>query len=282
MTGEAKWREWQLALPLALAFAAIFLAPLLMLFGVSFFNDEQITKPGVGQWLKFFGDPFNYKVVGDTMLLGVKTVCATVIVGYPLALVFIDLSPRLQRVLLFVIVMPLLLSVVVRTFAWIVVLGREGVVNTLLMKLGLISEPLRLLQTELGLVISLTQIEMPLMLLPLISVMSRVEPNLRDAAAALGASRWRTLFTVIVPLSMPGLVAGCLLVFASSTTAFISQSIIGGMRLIYLPLVIWQQSLVVFNWPYAAVASMTLLVSILTVVAALSYLGRRVGGAVHG
>ena len=164
----------------------------------------------------------------------------------------------------------------------VVVLGREGVVNTLLMQLGIISEPLRLLQTELGLVISLTQIEMPLMLLPLISVMSRLDPNLRDASAALGASRWRTLFTVILPLSMPGLVAGCLLVFASSTTAFISQTVIGGVRLIYLPLVIWQQSLVVYNWPLAAVISLSLVISVLSVIAALSWLGRRSGGHLHG
>ncbi len=277
-----KLAEWQLALPLALAFVAIFLAPLLMLVGVSFFNDDKITQPGIAQWVKFFGDPFSYKVIADTLLLGVKTVGATVIVGYPLALVYLDAPPRLQKVLIFIIVMPLLLSVVVRTFAWIVVLGREGVVNQLLLSLGIVSEPVKLLQTELGLVISLTQIEMPLMLLPLISVMSRLDPNLRDASAALGASRWRTLFTVIVPLSMPGLVAGCLLVFASSTTAFISQTVIGGVRLIYLPLLIWQQSLVVFNWPFAAVVSISLLVSVLTVVSALSWLGRRSGGYVHG
>ncbi len=277
-----KLAEWQLALPLSLAFASIFLAPLLMLCGVSFFNDDKISEPGFGQWIKFFGDPFNYKVIADTMLLGVKTVVATVLLGYPLALVYMDASPRLQRILIFVIVMPLLLSVVVRTFAWIVMLGREGVVNQTLIWLGIISEPLRLLQTELGLVISLTQIEMPLMLLPLISVISRLDPNLRDASAALGASRWRTLFKVIVPLSMPGLVAGCLLVFASSTTAFISQTVIGGVRLIYLPLLIWQQSLVVFNWPLAAVASLALLISVLSVVAALAYIGRRSSGLIHG
>jgi putative spermidine/putrescine transport system permease protein len=274
--------EWQLALPLALAFASIFLAPLLMLVGVSFFNDDKITEPGFAQWTKFLGDPFSYKVIADTMLLGAKTVAATVVIGYPLALVYLDATPRLQKVLIFIIVMPLLLSVVVRTFAWIVVLGREGVINQTLLSFGLITEPLRLLQTELGLVISLTQIEMPLMLLPLISVMSRLDPNMRDASAALGASRWRTLFTVIVPLSMPGLVAGCLLVFASSTTAFISQTVIGGVRLIYLPLLIWQQSLVVFNWPLAAVASLTLLVSVLSVVSALSYFGRRSSGYLHG
>jgi len=284
MTLSPKLRlaEWQLALPLGLAFAALFLAPLLLLVGVSFYNDEKITQLGVGSWTGFFGDTFNYKVILDTLLLGLKTICTTVLIGYPLALVYMDLSARLQKVLIFVIVMPLLLSVVVRTFAWIVVLGREGVVNSVLMGLGIISEPLKLLQTELGLVISLTQIEMPLMLLPLISVMSRVDPNLRDASAALGASRWRTLFTVILPLSMPGLVAGCLLVFASSTTAFISQTVIGGVRLIYLPLVIWQQALVVYHWPLAAVASLSLMVSVMTVIAALSWIGRRSGGYVNG
>ena len=282
MNATAKLREWQLALPLGLAFAGLFVAPLLLLVGVSFYDDDKISQPGLASWLKFFGDPFNYKVIADTLLLGVKTVCTTVLIGYPLALVYLDLSPRLQRVLTFVIVLPLLLSVVVRTFAWIVVLGREGVVNSLLIGLGVISEPLKLLQTELGLVISLTQIEMPLMLLPLISVMTRMDPNVRDASAALGASRWRTLFTVIVPLSMPGLIAGCLLVFASSTTAFISQTVIGGVRLIYLPLVIWQQSLVVYHWPLAAVASLALVVSVLSVVAALSWVGRRSGGYVHG
>ena len=274
--------EGQLALPLALAFLSLFLAPLLLLCGVSFFEDDRITRPGLATWAKFLGDPFTWKVIADTLLLGVKAVITTMILGYPLALVFMDAGPRLQKVLIFVIVMPLLLSVVVRTFAWIVILGREGVINQALLGLGVISEPLKLLQTEVGLVFSLTQIEMPLMLLPLISVMSRLDPNLRDASAALGASRWRTLFTVIVPLSMPGLVAGCLLVFASATTAFISQTVIGGVRLIYLPLLIWQQSLVVFNWPLAAVASLTLLISVLSVVGALSWLGRRSGGYVHG
>lgn len=278
----AKPAEWQLALPLALAFASLFLAPLLMLCGVSFFDDDRITQPGFAQWAKFLGDPFSYKVIADTLLLGLKTVAATIAVGYPLALVYLGLSAGLQRVLIFIIVLPLLLSVVVRTFSWIVVLGNEGVINHLLIWLGVIDTPLRLLQTELGLVISLTQIEMPLMLLPLISVLSRIDPNLRDAAAALGASQWRTLFTVIAPLGMPGLVAGCLLVFASSTTAFISQTVIGGVRLIYLPLMIWQQSLVVFNWPLAAVLSLALLISVLSVIAALAFLGRRTGGHLDG
>ena len=116
---------------------------------------------------------------------------------------------------------------------------------------------------------------MPLLLLPLLSVMSRMDPNLRDASAGLGASKWRTLLRVTLPLSLPGLVAGCMLVFASSTTAFISQFVIGGNRLVYLPLLIWQQSLVVYNWPLASVAALTLLVSVGLGVAAIAAVGRR-------
>lgn len=267
--------RWPLALPLTLAFLAFFTAPLLMLLIVSGFADDQITQPGMETWRKFTGDPFYWRVTFNTLKLGALTVCATILVGYPLAIVYMHASERWQRVLLFIIIMPVLLSVVVRTFAWIVILGHDGVVNQAVMALGLSPTPLRLLQTELGLIISLTQIEMPMMLLPLVSVMSKIDRNLLDASTALGASRWRTLFKVIVPLSLPGLIAGCTLVFASSTTAFISQSIIGGNRLVYLPLVIWQQSLVVYNWPLAAVAAIVLLVSVSICIALIALLGRR-------
>jgi putative spermidine/putrescine transport system permease protein len=123
---------------------------------------------------------------------------------------------------------------------------------------------------------------MPLMLLPLLSVMSRMDANLRDASLALGASRWYTLFKVTTPLSLPGLVAGCMLVFASSTTAFISQSVIGGNRLVFLPLLIWQQSLVVYNWPLASVAALTLLISVGLGVMTIAAVGRRSQRYVHG
>jgi putative spermidine/putrescine transport system permease protein len=267
--------EWQLALPLALAYGAFFLVPLLLLIAVSGFADETITTPGLAQWRKFLGDPFTWKVIFDTVKLGAYTVAATVLIGYPLALVYLGAGPRWQRVILFVVILPLLTSVVVRTFAWIVILGREGVINQTVLWLGLAPAPLRLLQTEHGLVIALTQIEMPLLLLPLLSVMARMDPSLRDASAALGASKWRTLVRVTLPLSLPGLVAGCMLVFASSTTAFISQFVIGGNRLVYLPLLIWQQSLVVYNWPLASAAALTLLVSVGLGVAAIAAAGRR-------
>ena len=268
-------REGLLALPLALFFAFFFLAPLALLAGISLRATPQFEGVGLTQYAKFAGDTFNWSVLGQTLLLGVKTVALTALIGVPLGLLFMELPRRLQPALLFVIVLPLLTSVVVRTFAWIVILGREGLVNNVLTALGLVATPLRMLHTELGLVIALSQIEMPLMLLPLISVMSRLDPNLEDASAALGAGRWRTLFRVTLPLSLPGLVAGCLLVFASSVTAFVSQTIIGGGRMVLMPFYIWQQATTLFNWPFAATISMVLLVSVLAVVAALNVLGRR-------
>ena len=273
---------WALAAPLGLAYAAFFVAPLLILLGVSFHADEQMTRLGAGQWARFLSDAFHWKVVADTLLLGLKTVAATLVLGVPLALVIAAAPPAWQRALLFVVVMPLLTSVVVRTFAWIVILGREGLVNRLVLDLGLAAEPLRLLQTELGLVVSLTQIEMPLLLLPTLSVMARIDPNLAAASASLGASRWRTLVRVVLPLAAPGLAAGCLLVFASSTTAFISQSVIGGGRLVYLPALVWQQAMVAANWPFAATAAVALLVSVSAVIAVIAQLGRLAAGHARG
>ncbi|MEI8145780.1 MAG: ABC transporter permease [Alphaproteobacteria bacterium] len=266
--------DWRLAAPLGLTYLIFFAAPFFVLLGISFFNDIDLTEPGVGSWVKFYTDPFYLKVIFDTLKLGVFAVIATTILAYPLALAFRAASPRMQQVLLFIILMPLLTSVVIRTFAWIVILAREGVANQMLMGLGLTSAPLNLLQTELGLVIALTQIEMPLMLLPLLTVMRQIDPNLVDASRALGASKWRTFFRVVLPLSLPGWIAGATLVFASACTAFISQSVIGGARLVYLPSLIWQQWVVVYNWPFAAVASLTLLFTVLSGIMLLSVFGR--------
>jgi putative spermidine/putrescine transport system permease protein len=267
--------EWQLAGPLGLVYLLFFAAPLLLLVAISFYHDADLTRITGSQWVKFFSDPFYLSVIGRTLQLGAVTVLATTVLSFPLALVFCASRPSVQKLLLLIIIMPLLTSVVVRTFAWIVILAREGVINQAILTLGLSASPLPLLQTEFGLVLALTQIEMPLMLLPLITVMRTIDPNVVDASRALGASRWRTFFQVILPLSLPGWVAGATLVFASSVTAFISQSVIGGGRLVFLPSVIWQQSMVVYNWPFAAVAAVTLLVTVLAGIGLLAAAGTR-------
>lgn len=278
MAGAAKNEpgrvDWRLAAPLGFTYLAFFAAPLLILLAMSFAADDRFASFSMDSWAKFWGDPFYRGVVHDTVRLGMVAVLATSALSYPIALLFIASGPLVRKLLIFIILLPLLTSVVIRTFAWIVILAREGVVNQTLLALGLTSAPLNLLQTELGLVIALTQIEMPLMLLPLVTVMQQINPSLSDASRALGGSKWRTFFRVILPLSLPGWIAGATLVFASATTAFISQTVIGGARLVYLPSLIWQQSMVVFDWPFAAVASVTLLVAVLSGVMLFSLLGR--------
>jgi putative spermidine/putrescine transport system permease protein len=266
--------EWSLAAPLGLIYVLFFLAPLLLLIWISFHNDTELNRPGFGSWIKFWGDPFYVGVVFKTLKLGFLTVLAATILSYPIALYYYEAGARLRKIILFMVILPLLLSVVIRTFAWIAILSREGMANAALQGLGLTSGPVSLLQTEFGLILSLMQIEMPLMLLPLIAVIQRVDPRMVEASRALGASRWRTTFQVLIPLSLPGWIAGATLVFASSTTAFISQSVIGGGRLVYLPSVIYQQSMVIYNWPFAAVASIMLLVSVLGGVFLLAAIGR--------
>ncbi len=267
---------WRLAAPLAIAQALFFLAPLLLLAATSFATDENLRAFSLNAWIGVLGDAFHLQSMLNTLRLGALAVLATALLAVPLALLHMVAGPGLKRAILIAAVLPLLTSVVVRTFAWIVILGREGVVNNTLIGLGLTTTPVPLLQTEHGLVIALTQIEMPLMLLPLIAAVARIDPALLDASASLGGSLARTLWRVVLPLALPGLIAGSTLVFASAATAFISQSVIGGGRLNYLPALVWQQAMVVFDWPLAAALALTLMASVLTVAAALSFFGRQV------
>jgi putative spermidine/putrescine transport system permease protein len=202
----------------------------------------------------------------------VTAVC--LVLGYPLAWLYVRAPGWLQTMLTLVTLLPLLTSVVVRTFAWIVILGRQGIVNETLLALGLIDTPLRLLYTQAGVVVALAQVQMPLMALPLITALSRVDPNLADASAALGAGHWRTFFKVTLPLTLPGIVAGCLLTYAAAITAFITQTLVGGGQMLFMPMYLYQQSSTLQNWPFAGAISIIFLVAVLAVVTVFNLLGR--------
>jgi putative spermidine/putrescine transport system permease protein len=266
--------EWQLALPLGALFVVFFLAPLAVLAGVSLFADSEMKMFSFAQYAKFFGDSFNLGILWSTLVLGVKATLVCLLFGYPIAWICARAPARWQGALVFLVILPILTSVVVRTFSWIVILGREGVLNHLLMGLGLIEEPVKLLYTETGVVMVLAQVQMPLMVLPLLATLSRIDPNLADASAALGAGQWRTFWRVTLPLSTPGLVAGCILVFSACVTAFVTQTLIGGARLIYMPLHIYQQAVGANNWPFAGAISVVFMVAVLIVIYALNRASR--------
>jgi putative spermidine/putrescine transport system permease protein len=265
----------KLALPLAALFVAFFVAPLLVLLALSLHTDVAMKTWTAANYAKFFTDPFSYSILFDTLLLGVKATLVCLLFGYPIAWLCARASARWQSVLLFLVILPILTSVVVRTFSWIVILGRQGVLNQIAMGLGLVSEPLKLLYTETGVVMVLAQVQMPLMVLPILTVLSKMDPNLADASRVLGAGEWRTLWKVTLPLSVPGIIAGCILTYSASITAFVTQSLIGGARLIYMPLDIYQQAVGANNWPFAAAISIIFMVAVIAVVAVLSLIARR-------
>lgn len=270
-----------LAVPLGIFFAAFVLAPMLLLAFVSLHNDTAMTQAGIGQYVKFLTDRFNLGILGSTLLLGVEVTTLTLLIGFPLAYLYTQLPARWQGPLLLLIVLPLLTSAVVRTFAWVVILGRQGIINTALLDLGLIAQPLKLLYTPGAVAVALAQIELPLMVLPLITALMNIDPNLRQASLALGAGHWRTFVQVTLPLSIPGLLAGSLLVFASSVSAFVTQTLVGGGQQIFMPFYMYQQAIQANNYPFAAAVAMLLLVCVLAAVVALNALGRRSRGFVH-
>ncbi len=270
-----------LAVPLGLYFAVFVVAPLALLGYVSFFADQAMTQQGLAQYQRFLGDGFNRGVLLSTLWLGVKVTALTLLIGLPLAYGYTLAPPRWQGLLMLLIVLPLLTSAVVRTFAWVVILGRQGILNNALLTLGWIETPLRLLYTPGAGVVALAQIELPLMVLPLITALLNIDPNLRQASLALGAGHWRTLRQVTLPLAVPGLLAGSLLVFASSVSAFVTQTLVGGGQHMFMPFYMYQQAIQANDYPFAAAIAMLLLVSVLAVVMLINAVGRRSRGFVH-
>jgi putative spermidine/putrescine transport system permease protein len=271
----ASFRETLPAMPLAAFFVAWFLAPFVLLLFISLFDTPEFQSIGIRQYVKFATDGFSAGVLRDTLVLGFACTAACLLLAYPLAIVYVEGGARRRTLILFLVMLPMLTSAVVRTFAWIVILGREGIVNNAMLALGLWGQPGRLLYSWGGLVVALAQIQLPLMALPVINSMLKVDPSLMDAAEGLGAGRWRRLWTVIVPLTLPGAVAGALLVFAASTTAFITQSLVGGGRIVLMPLNIYQQAVGVQDWPFAAALSIIFTLSIVAITYLVNSVARK-------
>ena len=273
--GLANLTELLPAVPLVALFSLAFLLPVVMLVFVSLFRTPQFNAMGADQYIRFLSDAFNLQVLLDTLVLGVEVATLTLVLAYPLGLVYLAVGAFARTLITFLILLPLLTSTVVRTFAWIVILGREGIVNSAMLSLGLWDQPVRLLYSWGGLVIALAQIQLPLMALPVINSLLRVNPNLLKAAEGLGAAQPRIFLTVLLPLTLPGAVAGWLLVFAAAVTAFITQTLVGGGRIILMPVYIYQQAMGVQDWPFSAALSLIFTVAVVGIVILVGTLSRR-------
>jgi putative spermidine/putrescine transport system permease protein len=227
-------------------------------------------------WPKFFKDPFYWKVLYRTLYLGAVTTFYTVIIGYPTAYAVTRLrNPGLKFFFFILIFSPLLTSVVIRSFGWLILLGDLGFFNYVLMWANIIQEPIKMIYNFLGVTISLTHVLLPFTIFPIISVMTQMDPDLKEASNDLGANRWVTFRKITWPLTLPGLVSGAQITFILASGAYATPTILGGGRVMVLPAQIYE-SIVVLNWPIAAVQAMVLLAVTLLIVFLFNILIKRV------
>ncbi|MBD1887101.1 ABC transporter permease [Microcoleus vaginatus] len=202
-------------------------------------------------------------VIGRSLWLAFLTTAACLLVGYPLAFFIATRSPRWRNALLLLVIIPFWTNFLVRTYAWIILLRSEGVVNTALQSLLIISEPLNLLFTPFAVVIGLIYGYLPFMVLPLYSSIERFNFSLVEAAHDLGANDIRTFWRVFLPLTSRGIVAGSILVFVPAVGAFITPDILGGSKTVMVGNLIQNQFMKARDWPFGSALSMLLTVIIL-------------------
>src|SRR5882757_3190432 len=271
MTAHRIWAL--LLLPMLLTLAFVFLVPIGCLLFLSFHAmtgpaqvGEQLT---LENYLGFVTDGFYLKVLYNTFWLGAVVVICCLVIGYPVSYFLARTRSRWRGLLLFLVVSPLLVSAVVRNIGWFPILSNSGLVNWLLLKSGLVSQPVPLISNFTGVVIGLVHALLPFMVLTLTTVIQRIEPELEEASASLGAGPVRTFFEVMLPLSLPGMIGGSLLVFTMAIAAYTTPVIMGGNRVLVMATFIGQQFRTVLDYALGATAAavLMLLAGLLTLLA---------------
>jgi len=218
--------------------------------------------------------PIYWEIYAKTLGAAALITFFCAVLGYPVAYHLTRAPEKLRPLLFFLIAAPLLVNTVVRTYGWLLVLGRKGVVNSILTHLGLIDTPLALSGNYIGMIIGSTQVFLPFMILSIVTSLQGIDDRLRESAEILGASPAQRFFSVDLPLAAPGLLAGCVLVFSLMLGAFVTPLMLGGTAIRYLSVSVYTDALVVFNLPRAIALSMVLLVLIAGVYALQARLTR--------
>jgi putative spermidine/putrescine transport system permease protein len=263
------WLFLGLLLAPAVIFLFVFLVvPMFGLFRASFYEGNQ-PLGGVGfslqHYEKFLLDGYYLSVLAETIGFGLASAFVSLLIGFPVGYSLARLPPNQRRWRLIAVILPLTLSLVVVVFGWLVVLGRNGLLNSLLIGFGLIDRPHQLLFNRTAVLVVLVQQFLPFMILSVMSVVVQISPNLEQAAANLRANRFVTFRRVVLPLAMPGILSGLTLVFILTASAFITPRLIGGPRIQMVGSLIYQQVLTILNWPFAAAMAFILLIITLAV-----------------
>jgi putative spermidine/putrescine transport system permease protein len=253
-----------LAVPILIFLAIFFFYPAINLLFFSLLTQD--AKGVVGppltltHYAKFFDVDLYLRVFWNTLRISLVTSAFAIVLGYPVAIVTARSNPIVSRLIALIVVAPLIVSVVVRSYGWQLILANTpaGLLNWVLMSLGITSAPLSILYSETAVVIGSLHVFFPMMVLPLASALGKIDPNLEDCARTLGAPWWKVFARVTLPLSVPGLVAGFTLVFSLTAGSFVTPVILGGTTATMLGNLIEQQIFVVYNWPFGAAIAVVL------------------------
>ena len=283
--GQSSCRSCWLAAPGLLWMGLFFLAPLALVFAISFASRgtyggivwEFTAANYLDLWHPLYG-----KILGQSLWYASLTTAICFVLGFPLAYMIARSPARWQPVLLLLVMLPFWTNFLVRTYAWMIVLRQDGLVNGLLLALGIVDAPLELLYTPTAVVIGLVYGYLPFMVLPLYVAVERLDPLLVEAAWDLYASRWAVFTQVVVPLTMPGIVGGCVLVFIPSIGSFITPDLLGGARSMMIGNLIQHEYLVVRDWPLGSAVSFVLMAIVMAAVVLYYRHAARTPGPLEG
>ena len=241
--------------PALLFYAVFFIVPHIFVIWSSLTPARNVS---LSAYTEFFQNPLNLAILWRTVRLSFWTTVATFVVGYPLAVYLTQTWRRGRTIVTFAVIAPILISAVARSYGWIIILGSNGLLSRTMQFLH-IPFPDHLLYTEPGLVIALAHVFLPFMTLAIAGSLQQIHPSIPRAARIHGASRARTFFRVILPLSMPGVTAGAVIVFCVTASSFVTPALIGGTTIPMMSYVIYNSSILLLDWPAAAAAAIVLL-----------------------
>lgn len=237
---------------------------LLSFHAFSFYTGIETTFD-LANYLEVLGDGYFHEIFGRTFAIALATTLLCAAIGTPEAYILYRMRSRWRSALLLVVLGPLLISVVVRTLGWAILLGNRGVINSALMDLELITRPIKMMYTSGGIVIALVHVMVPFMVIAVWAALHRQDPATERAAESLGAGPLAIFFRIVLPQAMPGVLSGSLIVFSLSASAFATPAILGGRRVKVVSTTVYDEFLNTLNWPLGAAIAMLLLVAVLLV-----------------
>jgi len=250
---------WMLVAPFLLVLLAFYFGPLLNILWLSFTDPE----PGLGNYEKLVTSDTLARIMWTTFRICLITTAFSVTIGYSIAYAMVHAHQKNQHVMLTFLLVSFWISVLVRTFAWLMLLGRNGVVNNSFEAIGLISEPIAFMRNELGVLIGMVHYMVPYAVLPLLANMQTLDPRVMAASRNLGANGRQTFWRIYLPLTLPGLVASSLMVFILSLGFYITPAVLGGGKVLMVAEYISVQLLVTLKWGTAAMLGTLMLLGVL-------------------